>query len=351
MADSESSKRNEIYKEAIEKLTAAHVRGFEPALVLKNKILNKIQIKFDISEIIMKDLSNIFLEGKYQEEEDNLLKQRYEDQVKILEKFIKTNALVYSYNRSCGNNNVNNFISSYQKNFGGSGLNNFNSNYNKYSTREKDPDYFNIYHQNKQELKRYEKELEMKAGKGAFLMDEKEENIDDYINQDADVNDMRNIYNNYGNIITNANDSNANIFESVTSNNLLNVATKRISSSSIIEREKNYDEYRISGNMGETMPFGQPDLEFTEKFLIYNQNVKVKDILKVSDADEISKFKNKIVEGFISKINKESVINNNVNDLSNTLNASPKKTFYKSKILNDLFVINFFKTLAKTEYF
>ena len=294
LADNESMKRKDIYKNAIEKLTAAHNRGFEPAGVLKNKILNKIQIKYDISENIMKDLSCCFNIGKYYEEEENLLKTRYEDQVKVLEKFIKSNISVNNPSQ----NNVNNQNNSLDK---------MNSIYNPYNNnkyiREKDPEYLKIYHMNKQDLKRYEKELEMKAGKGGFVMEENHKNLEEfYLNQSVEMN---------GDVM------------------------------------RNSDEVKNTKILNESFGLEQPDIEFQEINYRSNPIFKVKDILKCCDAEKILKFKEKIVQDFKGKIFRESTnilhnsnsIEMNTQSIENLSHvSSPNQTLYKSKILNDLYV-------------
>ncbi len=149
--ESDKMKRNDIYKEAIEKLTAAHIGGFEPPFVLKNKIILKVQNKFDISEVVINELRKLNYNSEVNHKknqkldftnpveisEDNLLTKRYEDQIIVLEKFIKENFL-------------------------------------NPKIRDRDREYecvHNFMH-NKQELKRYEKEIELKAGKLAYLNDE-----------------------------------------------------------------------------------------------------------------------------------------------------------------------------------
>ena len=56
----EKQKLNEIYTEAIEKLAACHMIGFEPLTIIRTKILNKLQIKYSISEENIKELANHF---------------------------------------------------------------------------------------------------------------------------------------------------------------------------------------------------------------------------------------------------------------------------------------------------
>ena len=51
----EKQKLNEIYTEAIEKLAACHMTGFETLSIIRKKILNKIQIKYSISEENIKE--------------------------------------------------------------------------------------------------------------------------------------------------------------------------------------------------------------------------------------------------------------------------------------------------------
>lgn len=83
LSESEKEKTEEIYRDTIEKLTAAHIGGFEPVTVLKTKIINKIQQKYDIKESNLNELKNIFKEPKNMEEEDGLLKSRHEAQINV----------------------------------------------------------------------------------------------------------------------------------------------------------------------------------------------------------------------------------------------------------------------------
>ncbi len=328
LIESEASKRNEIYKDVIEKLTAAHVRGFEPATILKNKIFNKMQIKYHISEMVMKDLTNIFNQAKYIEEEENLLKLRYEDQVKILETFIKTNAMVANSTSMTNNPNVIPIVSINKGN---------HSLFHKYS-KEKDPDILNFYHHYKQEIKRYEKELEMKAGKGAYLLEDKDENMEDlYINNEepTDFNEMKNF----------EDIRNFNSFISIERNNEFNPnINKRLTSSLFLDRENN-DDIKISKSVDDKLIFSQSEHEFPEKNSRNSSNIKLKDILKISEPEQIISFKDKIVDDFKKKLFKENNCTNSFmspNNIDTTNIQNPQKTFYKSKILNDMFVKHLF---------
>lgn len=335
LIESEASKRNEIYKDVIEKLTAAHVRGFEPSTILKNKLFNKMQIKYKISENVMKDLTNIFNRTKYSEEEENLLKMRYEDQVKILETFIKTNAIVIDSTSMTTTTNIHPNMSINKGN---------HSLFYKFS-KEKDPDILNFYHHYKQEIKRYEKELEMKAGKGAYLLEEKDENMEDlYINHEeaTDFNEKKN-FEDIGNFSS---------FVSIEKNNDFNPnINKRLTSSLVLDRENNNDDLKNSKSVDDKLIFSQPVLEFPEKISKSSSNIKLKDILKISEPEQIVNFKEKIVDDFKIRLLKElnpcGMINSTssfmtLNNIENANIQNPQKTFYKSKILNDMFVKHLF---------
>ena len=87
----EKQKLNEIYTEAIEKLAACHMIGFEPLTIIRTKILNKLQIKYSISEENIKELANHFNSS---EEDDELLNQkRHDDQLAALKKMISNTSL------------------------------------------------------------------------------------------------------------------------------------------------------------------------------------------------------------------------------------------------------------------
>jgi hypothetical protein len=84
LTEIEKEKTQDIYRDAIEKLTAAHISGFEPISVIKTKILNKMQQKYKISQDILDELKKIFKEPKYREEEENLIEQRQKNQINVL---------------------------------------------------------------------------------------------------------------------------------------------------------------------------------------------------------------------------------------------------------------------------
>jgi hypothetical protein len=271
LVEREKSKKDEIYTEAIEKLTAAHVGGFEPASVIKNKILTKIQQKFDVPDLIMEELRNINFNLHFKKDarenltdyksEENLLKKRHEDQVTVLENFIQ-NLLIPAKD-------------------------------SKY--KEKDYDCPLNFHQNKQELKRYEKELEMKAGKGGL----------NYIPLEEEF------LNNF--------DTNISSTKKISDNE------KGFSLGDKKEFEKISNEVFSSFN-----PFS-PEINeaqsLTKSSERYDNHLKVKDFLKVNDLDSITKFKEKVIENIRNK----------------TTDKLKKQEFkylspYKSKILNDLYV-------------
>lgn len=87
----EKQKLNEIYTEAIEKLAACHMTGFETLSIIRKKILNKIQIKYSISEENIKELANHF--DQTEEMDEMLNTKRKDDQMAALKKMISNTSL------------------------------------------------------------------------------------------------------------------------------------------------------------------------------------------------------------------------------------------------------------------
>ena len=85
----EQQKLNEIFTEAIEKLAACHVSGFEPINIIRKKIINKIQGKYSINEENIKELAQRFS----QSDDVNLNEKRREDQLNALKKITSVNSL------------------------------------------------------------------------------------------------------------------------------------------------------------------------------------------------------------------------------------------------------------------
>ena len=306
LTESEKLKRDEIYKETIEKLTAAHVGGFEPAAVIKNKILNKIQQKFKITELVMSEFKRINYDSYFSREakenktefisEERLLKKRHEDQVDVLEKFIRVNFLVPNKD-------------------------------NRFRDRDREYDTLHNYHQNKMELKRYEKEIEMKAGKGgyAFILDNSNE--DEYkFKFENNLNLKRNS--------TEREKANS-IFEQPQSSNKSNLN----SINSYSNLTNNNEEYNVSKFNADSMIVDDDQNEYminTESYFSnkYDKNIKIKEIFKISDGENIQKFKDKVIE----ELKEKAAYNKDIYEDS----LKTQNFVYKSKILNDLFVrLNF----------
>jgi hypothetical protein len=305
LVESEKMKKEDNYKEAIEKLTAAHVGGFEPASVIINKIMVKIQQKFDISEEIMDELREINFDFYFKKDardnkteylsEDKLLKKRHEDQVGTLEKFIKVNFLVPA-----------------KENF-------------KYRDRDRDYDSMPNYYQNKQELKRYEKELEMKAGKGGYSYILEEANEEDFIEkkfenplsaikrQSTNSHEMEKSSSTYDYPNSSNNKSHFNY------SNFHDVLNNRVDNENINIDSFSQNDIQIQNNMSDDILSAR-----------FDSNLKVKDFLKVTDHDNICKFKDKVIQDM-----KEKAIYNKelYEDVMRNQNS-----IYKSQILNDLYV-------------
>jgi hypothetical protein len=84
--DSEESKKNEDFSDAIQKLAACHMLGFEPLTVIRQKILSKIQTKYSIDAENMNQLSSYFESNN--ESDKELEKQRKEKQIEVLDKLL-----------------------------------------------------------------------------------------------------------------------------------------------------------------------------------------------------------------------------------------------------------------------
>ena len=84
--DNEESKKNEDFSDAIQKLAACHMLGFEPLTVIRQKILSKIQTKYSIDAENMNQLSSYFESNN--ESDKELEKQRKEKQIEVLDKLL-----------------------------------------------------------------------------------------------------------------------------------------------------------------------------------------------------------------------------------------------------------------------
>ena len=82
----EESKNNEDFSDAIQKLAACHMLGFEPLTVIRQKILAKIQAKYNIDAENMSQLTSYFEANS--ESDKELEKQRKEKQIEVLEKLL-----------------------------------------------------------------------------------------------------------------------------------------------------------------------------------------------------------------------------------------------------------------------
>ena len=91
--NNEESKNNDIFNDAIQKLAACHMLGFEPLTVIRQKILSKIQTKYNIDEDNMNQLSLYF--ESYNESDKELKKQRKEKQIEVLKKLLDSKTFNY----------------------------------------------------------------------------------------------------------------------------------------------------------------------------------------------------------------------------------------------------------------
>ena len=136
--NNERIKLNQIYQDTILKLAACHMIGFEPLSIIRKKILNKIQMKYNINEENMKELENHF--NLTEEDEENLNIKRHENQIEVLKKII--------------------------------------SDSNKFNYRVVDN---NTYLNTKDEIKKYEKDLVLKATQND-IVEEKNNAISNFEN-------------------------------------------------------------------------------------------------------------------------------------------------------------------------
>jgi len=146
--NNEKIKLNQIYQEAILKLSACHMIGFEPLSIIRKKILSKIQIKYNINEENMKELENHF--NSNEEDDERLNNKRHENQIEVLKKII--------------------------------------SDSSKFNYREVDK---TTYLNTKAEIKKYEKDLELKAIQNE-IVEEKIDAISKFENNEMDVENKEN---------------------------------------------------------------------------------------------------------------------------------------------------------------
>lgn len=88
--DNEEAKNNEIFNDAIQKLAACHMLGFEPLTIIRQKILSKIQTKYNINVENMNELA-IYFETNTDDKE--LIERRHQKQIEVLNKIISDSKL------------------------------------------------------------------------------------------------------------------------------------------------------------------------------------------------------------------------------------------------------------------
>ena len=143
--DNEESKKNEDFSDAIQKLAACHMLGFEPLTVIRQKILSKIQTKYSIDAENMNQLSSYFESNN--ESDKELEKQRKEKQIEVLDKLL--------------------------------------SDPKKFNYKELDKQ---IIIKVKTEIKKYEKDLELKASQNDD--EDKLAGLNQFLNKDNEENNM-----------------------------------------------------------------------------------------------------------------------------------------------------------------
>ena len=91
--NNEEAKNNDIFNDAIQKLAACHMLGFEPLTVIRQKILAKIQTKYNIDAENMNQLTLYFESNS--ESDKELEKQRREKQIEVLNKLLESKSFNY----------------------------------------------------------------------------------------------------------------------------------------------------------------------------------------------------------------------------------------------------------------
>ena len=84
--ENEEAKNNDIFNDAIQKLAARHMLGFEPIIVIRQKILAKIQAKYNINAENMEQLTNYFESNEDSDKELEI--GRKEKQIEVLENIL-----------------------------------------------------------------------------------------------------------------------------------------------------------------------------------------------------------------------------------------------------------------------
>jgi len=293
LINAEKQKTRDIFREAIYKLEAAQISGFEDKEVLKGKIFNKIKQKYQLDDDLLNELRNIFNEIDIIEKEDTYLDQRTENIVEVLRSIVK--------------NNPNLCIS------------------NDYDIR-------NSIYASKQELKRYEKELESKAGQS---------NIAHLENSNEDFT-MKNSFNLQNN----------NFVE----NPLSNQKTK----SKIDMSEGNMNSKKLVFN--EVLGIDDyPSIDYKEERPIFTN--KIDDFIlpnersmNIDDGQKLYKLSNNLKISDDSVEKHKSTILQNLSKMAKThedmINETQKRTsnIYKSKVLNDLYMkLTLFNKLSEFE--
>ena len=89
ITDNEESQKNEIFSDAIQKLAARHLLGFEPLMIIRQKILSKIQNKYNIDKENMDQLTEYFESNSENDKEIEI--KRKEKQIEVLDKLLSDN--------------------------------------------------------------------------------------------------------------------------------------------------------------------------------------------------------------------------------------------------------------------
>lgn len=93
--ENERKEVDKAYTEAIQKLEANHMVGFEQVSILRNKIIEEVQRKYSISEENMKELVERF--NMNDVDDENISQRRSEDQLKALKKIIDSDKKLFNY--------------------------------------------------------------------------------------------------------------------------------------------------------------------------------------------------------------------------------------------------------------
>ena len=281
----EQTKKDEIFKETIEKLSAYHILGFESLNIIRKKILTKVQKKYSIDETNIKELENLW---NINEEDEKILEEnRNKRQLNVLNNLIKE-----------------------EKNF-------------NYDNVDKTT-YLNV----KTEIKKYEKELDLKSA----------QNLENKINSNINNNG---IYNNNGMDVDNSDNENddddnkikiSESFKKFENENFIDNFKKNINdnlikeSKNFIEKEKIFNS-QILNDLYEKLNIYGKLSDFDIQIVLYITHFMNNELInaKNNKRNYKSNINPQEIIKFLKIFKKDNNINNNninINNISNINNIN-----------------------------